>query len=98
MWRSWLSDLICTNCQQRHPAHHLQTVCSACGKVLFAQYDLAGVARSVTPRDFATRRWDMWRYAELLPVQDERNVVSLGEGLTPLVHLGRQAAEALGFG
>ncbi len=98
MWCSFLNDLVCTYCQKRHPADQLQTVCTACGKVLFAEYDLSGVARSVTPGDFATRRWDMWRYAELLPVRDERNVVSLGEGLTPLVPLRQHAAVALGFG
>jgi threonine synthase len=39
----------------------------------------------------------MWRYAELLPIRDQANVVSLGEGLTPLVPVRRQAAEALGM-
>src|SRR5215470_5816095 len=98
MWRSFLSHLVCTNCHKRHSANELQTVCVDCGKVLFAEYDLAGVRHSVTPGDLATRRWDMWRYAELLPIRDERNVVSLGEGLTPLVQVRRQAAERLGFG
>jgi threonine synthase len=98
MWRSFLSHLVCTNCHKRHSADELQTVCAECGKVLFAEYDLAGVRHSVTPGDLATRRWDMWRYAELLPIRDERNVVSLGEGLTPLVQVRRQAAERLGFG
>src|SRR5207244_3020995 len=49
------------------------------------------------PADFSTRRWDMWRYAELLPVREEANVVSLGEGLTPLVTVNRRAAKNLGF-
>jgi len=97
VWRSFLSHLECSNCGLRHAADQLQTVCSACGKVLFARYDLDGVARSVTPGAFAMRRWDMWRYAELLPVLDENNVVSLGEGLTPLVSLWPHARSALGF-
>src|SRR5262249_32148112 len=46
---------------------------------------------------FATRRWDMWRYAELLPVQDQANVISLGEGMTPLVPVRRAALESLGL-
>jgi threonine synthase len=29
----------------------------------------------------------MWRYAELLPVEEERHIVSLGEGWTPLIQL-----------
>jgi threonine synthase len=96
-WRSFLSHLECTACGLRHDAERLQTVCTACGKVLYARYDLDGVRQSVTPADFATRRWDMWRYAELLPVRDVANVVSLGEGLTPLVELRRDAARAVGL-
>src|SRR5689334_21484885 len=97
MWRSFLTHLDCTNCGLRHAADQLQTVWTACGKLLFARYDLPAIRSSVTPRDFAARRWDMWRYAELLPIQDERNVVSLGEGLTPLVQVRSQAADALGL-
>ncbi len=96
-WRSFLSHLECTNCGQRHAADQLQTVCTACGKVLFARYDLDAVRESVSPQDFARRRWDMWRYAELLPIRTQANVVSLGEGLTPLVQVPAHARRALGF-
>jgi threonine synthase len=84
-WTSFLSHLECTACGQRHEADRLQTVCTQCGKVLFARYDLAGVRAAVRPHDFAGRRWDMWRYTELLPVRSLDNVVCLGEGMTPLV-------------
>jgi threonine synthase len=39
----------------------------------------------------------MWRYAELLPIRAEANVVSLGEGVTPSVRVSRRAASQLGF-
>src|SRR2546430_1577333 len=97
VWRSYLTHLECTACGLRHDADRLQTVCTACGKVLFARYDLDGVRQGVTPDDFARRRWDMWRYWELLPVRDMANVVSLGEGLTPLVGVRPAAARALGL-
>ena len=96
-WRSYLSHLECTACGLRHDADRLQTVCTACGKVLFARYDLDGVRHAVQPSDFACRRWDMWRYRELLPVRDPSNVISLGEGLTPLVGVRRDAAAAVGL-
>jgi len=86
-WTSFLSHLECTACGLEHAADRLQTVCTQCGKVLFARYDLAGVRAATRPTDFATRRWDMWRYSELLPVQQPQHVVSLGEGLTPLVEV-----------
>ena len=90
-WRSFLTHLECTACGLRHDAEQLQTVCTACGKVLYARYDLDGVRENIKPTDFASRRWDMWRYAELLPVRDPANVVSLGEGLTPLVAVRKAA-------
>jgi threonine synthase len=96
-WQSFLSHLECTACGLRHDADRLQTVCTTCGKVLFARYDLEGVRQAVRPDDFSRRRWDMWRYWELLPVRDAANVVSLGEGLTPLVEVRRDAARALGL-
>ncbi len=96
-WRSFLTHLECSACGQRHDADQLQTVCTACGKVLFARYDLDGVRAAVSPHDFATRRWDMWRYAELLPVRDVSHVISLGEGLTPLVGMRVEALRVLGM-
>src|SRR5216683_2027807 len=97
VWRSFLSYLECTACGLRHEVERLQTVCTSCGKVLFARYDLDLVKAAVKPQDFANRRWDMWRYWELLPVRDPVNLVSLGEGLTPLVEVRKQAARTLGL-
>jgi len=96
-WQSFLTHLECTACGLRHDAEQLQTVCTACGKVLFARYDLDAVRRAVTPPELASRRWDMWRYAELLPIRNEANVVSLGEGLTPLVQVRAHAARSIGL-
>jgi threonine synthase len=55
----------------------------ACGSPLLARYDLAAVARAVTPDDLAYRSADLWRYRELLPVSSRE--VSFGEGWTPLL-------------
>lgn len=96
-WRSYLTHLECTACRTRHDSEQPQTVCTACGKVLFARYDLDALRGAVTPSEFAARRWDMWRYWELLPVRDPSNVVSLGEGLTPLVDVRREARSAVGL-
>jgi threonine synthase len=96
-WRSYLTHLECTACGLRHEADRPQTVCRTCGKVLYARYDLAAVRKAVQPPDFGPRRWDLWRYCELLPVRQPANVVTLGEGLTPLLPLRRATAEALGL-
>jgi threonine synthase len=61
---------------------------------LLARYDLSAV--STTPSDVATRTPDLWRYHEVLPVQSPSSVVTLGEGMTPLLDLPR-LGDALGL-
>jgi threonine synthase len=83
--RSALTHLECSNCGETLPADRLATTCPACGKVLFARYDLDAAARTMTPEAIRTRPWDMWRYGEILPVVDPANRVTLGEGATALL-------------
>jgi threonine synthase len=68
-----------------------QNLCT-CGTPLLARYDLAAVAASVSTVDIAARPADLWRYRELLPVRDRRHVVTLGEGMTPILPLPRYGA------
>jgi threonine synthase len=91
---SALSHLECPRCGARLVADQIQGTCT-CGSPLLARYDMRRVADQVTPRDIAGRPADLWRYHELLPVRDARHVVSLGEGMTPLLPL-RRLGEALG--
>jgi threonine synthase len=56
------------------------------------RYDLKQAARTLTKESLAGRRANLWRYLEVLPVENEANIVSLGEGWTPLLraeHLGK---------
>ena len=62
------------------------------GRPLLVRYDLTAVARTVRRAELAARPPGLWRYRELLPVEHDENVVSLGEGETPLV-LGHPAGE-----
>jgi threonine synthase len=67
--------------------HHL----CRCGAPLLARYDLAGARR--WSRDSLTdRAADMWRYREVMPIFEHEEPVSLGEGMTPLVHAARLGA------
>jgi threonine synthase len=66
----------------------VQGTCS-CGSPLLARYDLRQVAGQAGPRDIAGRPADLWRYHELLPVREAARVVSLGEGMTPLLPVPR---------
>lgn len=83
-------------CGERFQADLIWNLCPECGKPLLARYDLEQARRALTPRDIAGRAPNLWRYRELLPVQDPRYALCLGEGFTPLVHATR-LGEAVGF-
>lgn len=92
---SWLKHLRCPQCGLVHNAAKVNTVCenADCRSTLFAEYDLPA---GLNPKQFlAGRPASMWRYHEFLPVADPSNVLSLGEGFTPLFTLAGLSAEAL---
>jgi len=74
----------------RHEARRLQTLHK--GRPLVVRYDLDGVRRAVDRDVFRTRQPDLWRYAELLPLEDSDERVTLGEGMTPLLAAPRLGA------
>ena len=88
-----LTHLACTACGQRHDASVPQNVCTACGKPLFAHYDLAAAGRTLTKESLRTRAKSLWRYREVLPVKHDADIVTLGEGFTPLLPAPRLGAK-----
>lgn len=59
---------------------------------MLVKYDLDAVKRTLTKASLKGRPADLWRYREVLPVVNDANIVSLGEGWTPLLsatNLGR---------
>ncbi len=91
--KSHLTHLECTACGRTMEAGKPVRTCPACGKVLYARYDLDAAKRSMTREALAGRAPDMWRYFEVLPVHDPSNVVTLGEGYTPLMPADRLRRE-----
>ena len=85
--------LECAACNLRHEARRLLNLCSECGKPLLVRYDLEAAARTLTKESLGGRRSDMWRYREVLPVENDGHLVSLGEGLTPLLRSENLARE-----
>jgi threonine synthase len=85
---SMLSHLACSKTDERYDADVMQGVSDA-GAPLLARYDLERVAATVSRDELADRPRTLWRYHEVLPVRDEANVVSLAEGMTPLIPLSR---------
>jgi threonine synthase len=83
---SALTHLECSRTGERYEADQVQGT-SAAGAPLLARYDLERVRETVTREEIATRTPDLWRYHEVLPVRSAEHVVSLGEGMTPLLDL-----------
>jgi len=91
-----ITHLECAACGLRHEAQRLLNLCRECGKPLLVRYDLERAGRSLKKESLAGRRPDLWRYREVLPVADDANIVSLGEGWTPLLKTER-LGERLGL-
>lgn len=87
-----LSHLECSLCGKTVSPEVPQTVCPDCGKPLFARYDLDRARRLIPRTHLAGRERSLWRYRELLPVQNPLHAVTLGEGGTPLLPAGRLGA------
>ena len=84
---STLTHLECSACGATYDADRLATTCPACGKVLLARYDLERTGRTLTKESLSQgeRPNTIWRMAELMPVRDPGNRLTLGEGGTPLL-------------
>lgn len=86
-----VTHLECALCHKRHEARTLQNLCVECGKPLLVRYDLQTAGQTLTKESLKTREATLWRYREVLPVEDEAHIVSLGEGWTPLFKAERLA-------
>src|SRR5688572_1098083 len=84
-----VTHLECGLCGLEHEARRLLNLCRACGKPLLVRYDLNRSKTTLTKESLAGRRPDLWRYREVLPDDSDRNIVSLGEGWTPLLRAKR---------
>jgi threonine synthase len=91
----FLTHLECTACGLRHDWTRLQNLCTACGKPLFAVYDLAAVGKldCLKQSSLREREKSLWRYRELLPLPQDAAPISLGEGGTPLLHAKKFGAD-----
>jgi threonine synthase len=89
-----LTHLECSACGSRQDARQPQNLC-ACGGPLMARYDLELVRTSWSREWMQHGPSTMWRYAPVLPVSKPNSIVSLGEGMTPLVR-ARRLGERIG--
>lgn len=90
----WVTHLEAAIDGTRLPAAQLQTVYK--DRPLWVRYDLSTVKKVFSKESLRTRPPTMWRYRELLPIEDGQPIISLGEGITPLLDCSR-LAKALGL-
>jgi threonine synthase len=82
----------CEACAASYPPEEDLLLCKACDGLLDADYDYGALKRDLDRDQLAHRVHDVWRWIELLPVFDERKIVTLGEGGSPLLrceHIGK---------
>ena len=82
---SYLSHLECSACGESFNPDQPQTYCLECNAPLLARYDLEKARSKITRDDYLIRRPGLWRWREVLPVQNPDNIVTLGEGGAPLL-------------
>src|SRR5437764_14813421 len=90
---STLTHLECPRCGAIVDHSRPQNLCTTCSSPLLARYDLARAAQTLTLDALKSRTNSMWRYEEVLPAAVP---VTLGEGMTPLLH-ARRLGKTLGL-
>ena len=83
-----VTHLYCSACARELEPNRLYNLCE-CGKPLMVAYDLESAQMTLTREMLAGREPTLWRYREVLPVEDEANRITLGEGMTPLARAAR---------
>jgi threonine synthase len=81
-----VTHLYCSACGKEYRSNELHNLCTDCGKPLLVSYDLNKVSETLTKESLKTRVSTLWRYEEILPVENIENRITLGEGWTPLHH------------
>ena len=90
-----VTHLYCSACGTNYEAQKLHNLC-VCGKPLMVAYDLDAARETLTKEALKSRVPTLWRYEEVLPVENKQNQLSLGEGMTPL-HKAEKLGKQIGL-
>jgi threonine synthase len=86
-----VTRLECSLCARRFEAGRIHNLCP-CGGALLVRYDLDAVRQTWSRDSLAAESPTLWRYLPVLPVRNRESIVSLGEGMTPLISTKRLGA------
>jgi len=87
---SSVTILKCSNCNKEYTVSLVNSFAPCCDQPLIVEYDFQ---KPFFKKDLVGREDTIWRYHEMLPVKDPKNVISLAEGSTPILHLKNLAAK-----
>lgn len=87
---SAIASLNCFQCGKEYDVTTINTYATCCNQPLIVNYDLD---ESISKNIINTGDLTMWRYSFLLPLLNKKNIVSLGEGMTPVLPLIKSAAK-----
>jgi threonine synthase len=79
-----VTHLECSVCKRKYQAGKAWNLCE-CGGPLLVRYNLERMRAEWSHDSLECAATSMWRYAPALPVQHAISIVSLGEGMTPLL-------------
>ncbi|MFD1414297.1 threonine synthase [Oceanobacillus jeddahense] len=83
---SYATHYKCDDCKNIFPLNNTKmNLCPNCNGLMEVIYDLNKLKKQREQKDFKTRKRSIWRWHEFLPLKNESNIVSLGEGDTPLI-------------
>jgi threonine synthase len=86
---SYAAYLECASCKTSYSVTDINTYATCCNQPLVVKYDHpAGFYKE----DLIFREKNMWRYFEVMPVLERKNIVTLGEGMTPILPLEKLSA------
>ncbi len=94
--KSALTHLECPECGKHFDPRKLQTICPDDNSPLVSRYDLKQAGRTLSLETAAQRPRGVWRWAEIMPVAEDKHRLTLGEGDTPLLPV-RRLGESIGY-
>ena len=92
-FRSFLTSLRCSESGESHDPSQLHTVSHGAKATLLPEYDLDRVRHAINPDQIRERPHDLWRFRELLPLENPLRAPDLGAGATPMLrlhHMGKR--------
>ncbi|MTH55485.1 threonine synthase [Bacillus mangrovi] len=92
MTYSYMTHLVCPKCGKTYNPEEIHQLC-VCGSPLLVDYDYEKLKHEWKKEDLISRQDNLWRYHELLPVKNEENAVTMGEGGTPVLPVAKMGEQ-----